>query len=348
MKQAKTLQELAIELDRRHQASRDFIAPTSDLDYDVVENELHVGDEAFRLDKHTRRQITSHYKIPAAYSDHMAAENPRLLGENINSWLHQQNGERRMVRTLDNKARAFVSDKFFRYDNHDLANAVLPVLMENPDLRVESCEVTDKRLYIKALMPKIEGSVGLNDPVQAGLVISNSEIGMGSVSVLPLVYRLVCLNGMIMNDRGMKRFHVGRRIDEGANVQELFRTATLRADAQALSMKLQDVVRGAMSQAHFDDIVRGLTAATETEKLANPVKGIEVLGKSIGLNEGERMTALENLMRDGDYSKWGAANAVTRLANEHESYDRATELETLGSKVIDLTAAQWSEVAIAA
>ena len=347
MKHGSTLQDLAAEITRRQAASRDFIADTTDMKISTRHDAILVGDDAFKLDNHARRQITSHYKIPAAYSDLMAAENPELLADNVNSWFVKKPG-RRMVRTLDGKARAFVSDKFFRYDNADLANSVLPVLMENQDLRIESCEITDKRLYIKALLPKIEGSVGLNDPVQAGLVISNSEIGMGSVSVQPLVYRLVCLNGMIMNDHGMKRFHVGRRIGEGADVQELFRNETLQADANALSMKLQDVVRGAMTQANFDGIVKRLTVATHSDVMVNPVKGIEVLGKAVGLNDGERMSCLENLMRDGDYSQWGAANAVTRLANTHESYDRATELEALGSKVIDLVDSQWAEVALAA
>lgn len=347
MKQGRSLQDLAIELERRKETKQDFVADTTQMEMGY-DNSLRVGDERFTLNKHARRQITSHFKIPAAYSDLMAAENPMLLMDNVNSWFQSHKHSRRMVRTMDGAARAFVSDKFFRYDNDDLANAVLPILMENPDLHIESCEVTDTRMYIKALMPRIQGDVGLNDPVQAGLVISNSEIGMGSVAVQPLVYRLMCLNGMVMNDHGMKRFHVGRRIGEGADVQELFRTETLAADAQALSMKLQDVVRGAMTQGNFDGIVAGLTAAKESAPLVNPIKGIEVLGKTIGLNEGERMSALEHLMRDGDYSKWGAANAVTRLANDNESYDRASDLEKLGSKVIDLSAAQWSEVAVAA
>lgn len=32
------------------------------------------------------------------------------------------------------------------------------------------------------------------DIVQAGVMISNSEVGLGAVSIQPLVYRLVCTN----------------------------------------------------------------------------------------------------------------------------------------------------------
>ena len=42
-------------------------------------------------------------------------------------------------------------------------------------------------------------------------MISNSEVGLGAVSIQPLVYRLVCTNGMIVNDMGERRHHVGRQ-----------------------------------------------------------------------------------------------------------------------------------------
>jgi hypothetical protein len=348
MKLGKSIQELAIELQRRADSKADYVADTRQLAVSMDAKSINIEDSEFAIDQHTRRQITSHYKIPAAYSDLMEREAPGLLSGNINHWF-QQKPARRMVRTLDGNARAFVSDKFFRYDNDVLAQAVLPVMLENPELKIESCEVTDKKMYIKALMPKMEGSIGLNDPVQAGLVISNSEIGAGSVQVQPLIYRLVCLNGMIMPDRGVSRYHVGRRIaGDGADVQELFRNETLRADQHALSLKLQDVVRAAMSKVEFEKIVADLNEAASSDQVVKPIAAVEILGKNIGLAEGERNTVLENLIKGQDYSKWGMANAVTAVANSHESYDRATELELLGGKVIDLSPSQWEEVAIAA
>lgn len=45
-----------------------------------------------------------------------------------------------------------------------------------------------------------------------------------------------------------------------------------------------------------------------------------------------------------DLSQYGVINAITRTAEDQESYDRATELETIGYKVIDLSASQWREI----
>jgi len=51
--------------------------------------------------------------------------------------------------------------------------------------RIESCELTDTRMYIKVVNERIQTEVVPGDIVQAGILISNSEVGMGSVSVKP-------------------------------------------------------------------------------------------------------------------------------------------------------------------
>src|SRR6185369_9125843 len=100
------------------------------------------------------------------------------------------------VRTFDNQVRAFLSDSYRPLDNFDLAEAVLPKLA-GLGCRVESCEVTESRFYLKAVTERISGEVKKGDVVQAGLVVSNSEVGQGALRIEELDFRLVCLNGMI-------------------------------------------------------------------------------------------------------------------------------------------------------
>ena len=50
-----------------------------------------------------------------------------------------------------------------------------------------------------------------------------------------------------------------------------------------------------------------------------------------------------------DLSKWGMANSITRYSQDADvSYDRATELEAIGGKVLDLKPSQWKSVQEAA
>ena len=53
---------------------------------------------------------------------------------------------------------------------------------------------------MKVVNKKLKAEVAVGDAVQAGFVISNSEVGLGSVKIEPLIYRLVCKNGLVLKD----------------------------------------------------------------------------------------------------------------------------------------------------
>jgi hypothetical protein len=356
MKSGRSIVELAQELQARAAAKRDIVASTDRLH--VVHDGrpdgagssgvlLEVeGDSTYEMTRHTHRQIASWAGVPTAYYERMLAEAKPLLTQNVNHWLHTDNAARRMVRTLDGTARAFLSDRYRRLDNEDVAEAALPVLLESDDIQIVSSEVTDSKLYIKAVFPRVVEEVRKGDVVQAGVVISNSEIGLGSLSVVPLVYRLVCLNGMIAADAAWRKYHVGRLIDASDDLS-VYRDETIAADDRALMMKLQDVVRAASGDA-FRAVVERMREATEGPTVRSPVKAVEVLGRTVGLRGPEQESVLERLIRGQDYSRYGMMNAVTNLANDALDYDRATELESLGGRVLTLAPEQWRQVAEAA
>ena len=123
-------------------------------------------------------------KIPFAYFERMRNEQASLLDRNVDTWLHHE-PELRMVRTLDGQARAFLSDRYRRLDNYDLCEHVLPMLQRLPDARFESTELTPTRLYLKVVTPRVQIEIQPGDIVQAGVVISNSEVGQGTLSVQP-------------------------------------------------------------------------------------------------------------------------------------------------------------------
>ena len=84
-------------------------------------------------------------------------------------------------------------------------------------------------------------------------------------------------------------------------------------------MKLQDVVRAAGDQAAFGRLVSRMRAATEGPVVERPVEAVRVLGRAVGLLQGEQDNVLEALIRGQDYTRWGVLNAVTSVANTAES-----------------------------
>lgn len=352
MKQGKSLIELATEIERQKTAAQDFVADSRSivmLDDATLTMRLDTR-EPMPIADTAHRQIGDRTKIPAIYYDRMLKDAPDLLADNVNRWFQEQ-PERRMLRTLDGRLRAFLSDRYQRIDNHHVANVVLPILLQTPGIEVMSTEITERRMYIKAVTHKVQAEVKsrrVGDIVEAGIIISNSEIGMGSLSVLPFFHFLVCTNGMVRNKDGLRKYHVGKRNDIIEGEFMVLSDNTKRLEDAATLSKVGDVMRSALDQVQFNEAVERMQAATADRIMGSPVKAIEVLGQSFGFAESERTDVLRHLIEGGDLSRYGLMNAVTRTAADLSSYDRATEFETMGGAILDITPANWSRIAEAA
>lgn len=342
MKQGKSLIELCKELERQRMARKDFIADTRSLmittnDHGQSKLDLDLGNtnQIFNVNDLTHQQIASRLQIPLKYYQKMRLEYPSLLDENINSWFNK-NGERRMLRTLDANIRAFLSDRYRRLDNLELAEAVLPIIKEMKGAEIVSSDITDTHMYIKVINKKLKAEVDVNDVVQAGIVISNSEVGLGSLKVEPLIYRLVCKNGLIVKDYAQKRYHVGKQVESEESAYEIYRDETLEADDKAFFMKVQDTVRCAVDEAKFMLSVDKLRQTKQESTGDDPIKTVEILADKYILNQNERGGILRHFIMAGDNSKFGLINAITRSSQDIEDYNRATELERLGGELLAL------------
>jgi len=349
MKQGKSLIDLAKEVERQSQAKVDYLADTTALEVNnegslVIERasqeNMSIGS-IFPVTDYAHGQIADRLSIPKRYYDRMKQEAPELYKTNVNYWLHN-NPEKRMIRTLDGKVRAFLSDRYRPLDNYDLLKAVLPVIQEK-GAEIKSAEVTDLRLYIKAIYPKLEGEVEIGDIVQAGIVVSNSEVGAGSVKVEPLIYRLVCSNGMITNT-SMKKYHIGRRAGED-DIFKVLSTNTKKVTDQAFWLQVKDIVRSAFNEDVFNGELDKLRKAKNTPEVKRPKKAVEIIQKEYGYSDKQGEAILENLLKGKDYTKYGMANAVTATANTRDDYEIATQMERDGAKIIELPQNRWEKIA---
>ena len=351
MKHGRTLQELAIELDRQQSTKKDYLINTQHLSMNYSPTglalEMHDGEsdwsQPFGINEVAHDQIGRHLKIPSKYYDRMREEHPELLRMNVNEWFGRTPSSR-MLRTMDNTARAFLSDRYRRIDNNDVAQTVLPIIGRMPGASVESCELTERKMYIKVVDPRIQGEVVPGDAVQAGVIITNSEVGHGSVSVHPLLFRLICSNGMIAADGGLRKTHVGRLNESGADY-EIYRDETIEADDRAFLMKLEDTVNAAVNEVQFRKHIDKLRE-TLGVKIA-PVEApqiVELTAKEFNITQDEGKGILGHLIEGGELSLYGLGNAVTRHAKDVESYDRSTELERIGFNIVTMAPHMWKRI----
>lgn len=364
MKEGRSLSALCAELDRQLNTKQDVIArqdaikmdlaapaePEADKPAPAPQPRIVVSAEGIAplpIRPHAHGQLAAHLGIPKAYYDRMLGAAPALLQRNVNTWLEEAPAKRRMVRILDGQMRACMSDAYQRIENFDVAEQALRALADVGEMNIVSCEVTELRLYIKATFPKVRREVAVGDIIEAGVMIRNSEVGASSADVTPFANRLICLNGMVIPDGKFSARHVGSR-QGGDEDAYILREDTKRASDQAILLKLRDYIAAAADEASFDRRIEKMRGTAERRMTGDIAEGVQVLAKARGLLEFEKASVLRHLIEGGDLSQWGLINAVTRTAADCQSYDRATDLETLGGLMLDMPASEWRQIAEAA
>jgi len=372
MKTGRTLVELAAEIERQATTAQDYLAATDAVEMVVAgEKGLQLAlasgtDKEVRLDMRelAHEQLSGYLDIPRKYYDRMRGSQPELLAHNVNTWMREQRDRKggtdvRMIRTLDGSVRAVLSNSYRCMNNADLAEAVFPVLAQM-ELEVLSCEITERRLYIKAVDKRItvdcptgkrmgDASHTFFDTVSPAIVVSNSEVGCGALSVETAIWTKVCTNMAIASQRSMRKYHLGSRADLGEEVMAVLSDRTRAVTDAALWLQVRDVTAAAFDRAKLEAYVNEtLVPAVEAKIEGDPVKAVELIAKKIGINDTERGGVLRHLIEGGDLSQYGMHAAVTRLAEDLPDYDRATEFERLGTRVLELPRGEWQVVAKAA
>lgn len=348
MKTGKSLQALVVELERQATTKKDFIADTRKLSFEA---EPEHGVVLNGVNGPLPLQVTAHQQlglslgIPKVYYDRLLQNAPDLLAKNANHWL-QAEPAKKMVRTLDGKVRAVLSNSFRPLDNLDLASAVLPKLVKLK-ATVQSSEVTENRFYLKAVTDRIQGEVKVGDVVQAGMVVSNSETGLGALHVEALDFWLSCLNGMI-REGSIRKTHVGRRNhrdDALEEAREFYRDETRRLEDRTFFAKVQDAVTGMFDQGRFNKRIDQYRDASKRMIEAPADEVLEVTAKKLLLTDEEQSSVLKYLIQGGDLSQYGLSNAITRASQDVDSYDRATDMEKMGGTIVELSPSEWKAIA---
>jgi hypothetical protein len=347
----RSLDVLEQKIDAQDIAKKDYKVNTNNLTVTNSDQLLIDGVGFFTITPHMSRQIATFLGIPYAYYRKMQIDAPELLQKSAQTWL-QKNDKDRFIRTLGTKARAFVSDRYRPLDNGELYKAIHPIILAK-NVDVVSSEITDTRFYIKMVDPKLKGKVNWgtgnemgrakNDEILWGITISNSEVGAGSLQVKSMTLSSWCSNLMIVG-KEFSRYHVGKTV-ESDNNKVVYKDETRRADDNATFLKLRDTVDHALTEASMLETLKKYDEAV-TKDFKDPIKTVEKLSKHLGASENEKGSILESLIKGEAYNQWSLANAVTATAEKVISYDRSTEMETMGMEVIDLSPSQWNEIAV--
>tara|TARA_R100000008_G_scaffold18991_1_gene9740 strand:+ start:126 stop:1169 length:1044 start_codon:yes stop_codon:yes gene_type:complete len=341
MKSQLSLNELAQKLTDEKSLKKDYIVESDNVRfYSNGSNQLHLQeiDEVFDVNDIALNQITTKVGLSKKYTDKMLDGHKDLLQDNINYWF-TNTPKPQMIRTLGGTVRAVLSDKFKRVDNDMIAEQVLPILLDKK-YDIKSCAITDTKMYIKASLPSLQREVNKGDVVESGVIISNSEVGYGAVNVSPFIHRLVCLNGMVMNDSRLQSRHLTSSQATIDGVYEVLSDEAKELDSRALLTKVRDVVASTSDEMRFEEQVQMMTDASQI-KIKRPKKVIELLENKFDLTKNEGESILDNLVNNRDDNQkfaniWTVVNSITALGNTMDDYDRGTKMQEIGGRLLTM------------
>jgi Domain of unknown function (DUF932) len=346
MKTGLTLTQMAAKVEAQIAEKRDYVVTSSAVEMtDAGELLVDTDDEVLHLEvtETMHHQLAQATGIHGQYYRKMRETAPELIAVNVNHWLQKQGNRSHVLRTMGNQARAFLGGGYEIIDHDQVLMALIPELDKfNGDLEILSTEVTDRKLYIKLAFPRLEGEIRTGDIIRSGVTICNSEIGEGGLNVYPANFRLMCTNGMTRMEQG-ERLTVRHSGSKNRDIGEIL-------TRERANVKVEQFIENftiAHDEAAFQRTLTQMRNSTERPIEVSAEELMVRARKHFGLTLDEQKQALEHLLIDEDLTAYGLMNAVTRTAQDVKSYDRATELESLGSKVLALPQSTWREIAYA-
>lgn len=131
---------------------------------------------------------------------------PELQAENVNHWLGEMQKDNRerapwMFRTQGKMVRGILSERYSPFDDHEILD-VLNQMLGKGNVDTAWWHRDDGGFHLRMTFEDLTTTVGkLHDGTpdvhKVGIHVENSEVGKKSLKITPVVYRLICSNGMM-------------------------------------------------------------------------------------------------------------------------------------------------------
>lgn len=355
------LESLVAELDRQRKTKVDFVCDVRNLgvgqsDADgtrrLYPNTTQMNEflpkEGVALPTKTLKQLSEKLAVPvpAQFIEKMDAAGHVIPVNDLFNYLINETPKSMLVRCLDGRVRAMLSDRYRILDSFDIAFGALQAARE-AEGEVLDCWITEDNMsisfttrqlwdrfnegekkagkgshYFDHLQPKGDDGDSLFQPL---ITIKNSETGRGGLSVRYGILRARCVNKAIIEDARVER-HIGAKIEAG-----ILSTETLKEEMKVTMMKVRDAIVAGFTPAIFDRLVSQAKDATKVTVSA-PQAAISSLTHEL-LSEEAQSSILEYFLSDYDKTAYGLSQAVARYAQDVPA-DKGDELQALAGAIL--------------
>lgn len=279
-----------------------MLSPLNDPQTDFLPKRI----EDLSLSTHAHKQLCARIDVPYAFLGRC----PQNLQYLLMNYFIQHGGYDKevMLRTIhQSQLRAIMSERYTPFDDVQLFPLVEPWVK---DTEVEWYSFDDYSTHVRLTLPETYEEIKVGDAVQKGIHITNSEVGVRSVTIQAVVIRLVCKNGLLSAFK-KSRSHVGdpQRLEE--HVKYMIEEAVLDSDSLLAKYK------------------QSLDIAIE-----EPTDALKQIVKNEGLSQAEFSQLLKVYLNAPDPSLFGIVNALTQTAQDYPA-ERRWEMENMAGRLLD-------------
>ena len=190
MKTMTTLGEVSNRVDASNQNCHDKLIDVPAISFHSLQT-MKIDNESHPLRIMAQRSIAWRLNIPFNYLQKCP---PELQAEQMNHWIKSEKRDQLFVRFDGEEVRAIFTPRYKPVDNFEVL-ARLDEMGYTPETQVQWHSDGE---FMLLSIPDGKRSFKINgDKMTPGISISNSEVGLASLSVSAFILRLVCTNGMV-------------------------------------------------------------------------------------------------------------------------------------------------------
>lgn len=175
---------------------------------------VQIGSDYHYVKPIAQQHMSNRLGIPMQYLKKCSSD---LQAVNLNHWIRKERNEKLFFRFEAHDVRAVFTPRYRPVDNLEILERLYS-LDYRPDTVVQS--YIDPDFMLISIPDSNRAFSFKGDTMYPGISVSNSEVGLASLSLAVFVLRLVCTNGMISKTEVSASYrHVSSRImDEFPNV----------------------------------------------------------------------------------------------------------------------------------
>ena len=154
-------------------------------------NSVRIGSEPHILRPVAQQAFANRLGIPIQYLKRCPED---IQAYNMNYWITHEKNDELFFRFDGNEVRAIFTPRYIPTDNFEILQK-LDALNYDPETKVQ-CTLDDEFMSL-SIPNRNETFSFYGEKMTPGISVSNSEVGLASLSIAAFMLRLVCTNGMI-------------------------------------------------------------------------------------------------------------------------------------------------------